>query len=55
MAIIMDLITWMKKCLVFAPIWIKRVSMEGSVLGFFGGRQGGVVGDFEGCPHYTII
>ena len=29
--------------------------MEENVVGFFGGRQSGVVGDFKGCPPHAII
>ena len=33
--LIMGLTTWMKKRVVFVQILIKRVSMKGTVMGFF--------------------
>ena len=36
--IIMGLTTWMNKCVVYVQIWVKRVSMEGNIMGFL--REG---------------
>ena len=37
--IVMSLTTWMKKCVVSVQLWIKHVSMEGNVVGFFMGEE----------------
>ena len=37
--IIVGLTTWTEKCVVSIQSWIKCVSMEGNVMGFFGGKN----------------
>ena len=43
--IIIELTTWMKKCVVFVQIWIKRVNMEENIVEFFWGKE--CVGVFQ--------
>ena len=44
----MSLTTWMKKCADYVQFWIKHVSREGNVVGFFWGNE------CDGAPEWPL-